>query len=867
MAISDLQAAQIRRFFSEGDLLTQAAEGNLSSEDLAFIMSMPESDDFISASELTELIAAVANNTAASVVQEIDGLESSMTAFTDDLWDRQFEDVYDLLEGQSSILDELGARIDRQIQEVNFNASEAFSGYENDLFNELTFAIASTQTALDQTEESISSQISGILESIKDVVIDESTDVIDALSDPLELIQTTTQTVVDKTTSITSALAEAVPEMGQIVAGAVEGVGTAVTAGFGAAFDGIIDSLGLNQLLNFMQLLGGGMNQASDSLDGFSDLNVREGSWDVPASEADVANMWLMSAPFLGTRLGLQYPNEVERLRQIAYEHSRPQLLDVASTLEYIKRNPRSEDLVIHNLTRAGYDSNKITQLKSLITQPLGLIENTVALRRKFITPETYEEKLRILGLAPDDIELAEKLSMQLPPIGDLIRMVVRDTFEPDVVESGQLSEGFEQFPLETAEELGINNYWAEKYWQAHWELPSLQQGFEMLHRDKIDEQDLLALFKAADLAPGYWEPMQAISYRPYTRVDVRRMHALGVLDESQVLRSYLDLGYDQEKAANLTAFTLAYNDSTKKVEKAKNRDLTKSDIIGMYNDGVLEKDQTFNYLMDIGYSDSEATVLIEREDIQADIKERKADIENVINQAKIKAITYEDAQDRLASLDLTRTETNRALASLSRASQTRTRTPSKTDLDNWLALNLITSGDYAEELRTLGYADRYVDLYVEETTAETESDILSEEVKASQRREPRNVSKGNLESLFQALIISPDDYIAGLQLLGYREADIDNLLTLQQMKLDEREIEERERLARGEEAAIKERLPSRSLLGKLFLKGLIPIDSYRDGLTLLGFNPENIELLSKLITAKGEEIADKQARADSEAG
>ena len=148
MAISDLQAAQIRRFFSEGDLLTQAAEGNLSSEDLAFIMSMPESDDFISASELTELIAAVANNTAASVVQEIDGLESSMTAFTDDLWDRQFEDVYDLLEGQSSILDELGARIDRQIQEVNFNASEAFSGYENDLFNELTFAIASTQTAL-----------------------------------------------------------------------------------------------------------------------------------------------------------------------------------------------------------------------------------------------------------------------------------------------------------------------------------------------------------------------------------------------------------------------------------------------------------------------------------------------------------------------------------------------------------------------------------------------------------------------------------------------------------------------------------------------------------------------------------------------
>ena len=73
--------------------------------------------------------------------------------------------------------------------------------------------------------------------------------------------------------------------------------------------------------------------------------------------------------------------------------------------------------------------------------------------------------------------------------------------------------------------------------------------------------------------------------------------------------------------------------------------------------------------------------------------------------------------------------------------------------------------------------------------------------------------------------------------------------------------------LERGEEAAIKERPPSRSLLGKLFLKGLIDIAAYKNGLTLLGFNPENIELLSKLITAKSEEDADKQTGIDSEAG
>jgi len=172
----------------------------------------------------------------------------------------------------------------------------------------------------------------------------------------------------------------------------------------------------------------------------------------------------------------------------------------------------------------------------------------------------------------------------------------------------------------------------------------------------------------------------------------------------------------------------------------------------------------------------------------------------------------------------------------------------------------LITPGDYAEELRTLGYAERYVQLYVEATTAEAEADILAGEERAAKRREPRSVSKGNLDSLFQAEIIDVDDYTAGLVSLGYRDRDIANLLEQQAVKLEERRLEDRERLARGEDAAVTERLPSRSLLGKLYLKELISIEAYRDGLTMLGFGPDNVELLAKLIGAKAEEDAGQQA-------
>ena len=856
MALTDQTVEFLRSYFTDAELVAQAAAGAITPEDLSQLMAVDAPDGSIAVSALSSMVGSVTDNTESIIFDVITDTESLTGAFADALLDLQLVDAYTIYNAQEDLLESLESSLTTVVREANNDVVDQITTYNAVPIAEVKRVVDLTQQTVEDSESSILGEIGGILSTVKDVVIDETSDIIDKLSDPLEEIQSITQTVVDKTTGIASALAVAVPEMGEIIADAVTDVGSAVTSGFGAAFDGLINSLGLDQLVNFMQLLGGGMDQASEALDGFSNLDVREGSWDVPASKADVANMWLMSAPFLGSRLGLQYPNEVERLKQNAYEHSRPQLLDVGSTLEYIKRNPDAQELVINNLTRAGYDADKIAQLISMIHQPLGVIENTVALRRGFITSETYAEKLRILGLAPDDIELAERLSMQLPPIGDLIRMVVRDTFEPDVVEQGQLSDGFDTFPVETAEQLGLTPYWSEKYWQAHWDLPSLQQGFEMLHRGEIDRDALLALFKAADIAPGYWRPLEAISYRPFTRVDVRRMHAFGVLDESQVLRAYLDIGYDQEKAQALTDFTIAYNDSTKKVEKTRERDLSKSDIIGMYNDGVIDASATRDYLLKLGYSEDEATVLIDREDIQEMRRERKADITNIIDQAKIKALTFEEAQDRLAALDLTRTETNKALADLARVSQTRTRTPSKSDLDEWLSLGLITSGDYAEELRTLGFADRYVDLYVEATTAEQESDLLAQEEKAARRREPRAVSKGNLDSLFQAEIIDSVGYTEGLTTLGYRESDISNLLEQQLLKLEEKSLKELERLERGEEAAQVERLPSRSLLGKLYLKGLIDIAAYEDGLVLLGFSPENVELLSKLITAKGEESA-----------
>jgi len=57
---------------------------------------------------------------------------------------------------------------------------------------------------------------------------------------------------------------------------------------------------------------------------------------------------------------------------------------------------------------------------------------------------------------------------------------------------------------------------------------------------------------------PTYWQDkIEAVSYSPYTRVDVRRMFEMGVLGETELLEAYLDAGYNEERATKLTEWTI----------------------------------------------------------------------------------------------------------------------------------------------------------------------------------------------------------------------------------------------------------------------------------------------------------------------
>ena len=135
------------------------------------------------------------------------------------------------------------------------------------------------------------------------------------------------------------------------------------------------------------------------------------------------------------------------------------------------------------------------------------------------------------------------RATAQLPPVTDIIRFQLREVFL-----EGRREElvGDEARPVydQAMKEWGFDKFWADSYWGAHWQLPSITQLNEMLFRGVISRETWGNYVRFNDFVPAQIDNLARISYSPFTRVDSRRMYRLGVLTDQELLQSYADVGY-----------------------------------------------------------------------------------------------------------------------------------------------------------------------------------------------------------------------------------------------------------------------------------------------------------------------------------
>lgn len=314
----------------------------------------------------------------------------------------------------------------------------------------------------------------------------------------------------------------------------------------------------------------------------------------------------------------------------------------------------------------------------------------------------------RFRQLGYKDKQIAELIQTfpVIPGPGDLFHLVAKEAFEPDMIEHYGYDEEFPEEQVKWLKMQGISDYWAKKYWYAHWDVPSIGQGFEMYQRGVIDFPELWDLFRTIEIPPFWREKLTEIAFMPYTRVDVRRMHAMGTLSDDELIRSYQDVGFSPEKALKMAEFTIQFN-------KQSEKDLTRAQVLDGYKDDLISQQDTQALLIEMGYDSTEASYFISSTDFDKVKDIEKIKLNNVQDKFQNNLIDEFDTREQLSILNLEGSRIEALIEKWKLSILENAKLPSRADLDKFLAAKVITQPIYREQMTKLGYEHKYIEWYL----------------------------------------------------------------------------------------------------------------------------------------------------------
>lgn len=316
-------------------------------------------------------------------------------------------------------------------------------------------------------------------------------------------------------------------------------------------------------------------------------------------------------------------------------------------------------------------------------------------------------EELTKKGFSSEQIAQWRTVREVIPSPNELISIAVREGFNDAVASRFGYDEDYPTEAANWAKKQGMSELFFKAAWRAHWSLPGLVQVREMYHRGIIKEDDLRTYLKAADY-PVFWRNA-IIKWmdRVVTRVDARRMFAMGIWGPVRVYDHHKELGYNDQDAMDLTDWVIAnYMD--------EDRELTKTDILSMYQDGVLNSVETETYLRALDYRSESIALLMAHRDLKRDEAYERQIISNV--KALFVGGLY-DRTDVFAKLGKIATpdaviRQNLAVWDLER--ERKVKVPTITQLRDMVNNKVISIDQFVAEMRNKKYPDKYINWYLD---------------------------------------------------------------------------------------------------------------------------------------------------------
>ena len=621
----------------------------------------------------------------ATVVNELESVVSSVGGFLGDLIDRINDSVRGVLDAIgfginaliSSVGDAFGAlvgtievlveRLDRTVRDVGtFFVELATATLEN-----MTLALVAALGPLIGAGESVLERLAALVESVPGALKDAATRVAEGV--------------------------------GEFVGAPLNTLGSILVTQIEEFFAALIekDSSSHGEILRTLLTRLGAPPDAVEDIASAAD--EASGTSAVFLSAALAFLIPLIIAQFAGAALE---PLAIQTQQKIS-SAVRQTLIAPGDLLDGLFKGDIPESRVSEDFEQAGYTEERVVDLIATFRRAPDISVSLQGWLRGLIDEAELDTVLASNRLRADDAALLKKVVFFVPPAQDLIQMAVREVFSPEIRERFGQDEDFPPEFATFAAQVGISDEWARAYWAAHWALPSPAQGFEMLHRKVIEPADLDVLLRALDVMPFWRDKLTGIACNPLTRVDLRRMHALGLLTDKELQTRYEAIGFNADDAALMVAFTVVFNSSEDELPEEL-LGLTRASVLNMFEDGLIDRDDAVDLITRMGIGSDAAELYVEQRDIELGRRERNNLIESIIRLAGGGRINLSQAEDSLAQTGISAIEITRAVGRITGLISDRDRLPSLAALEKMHTKAIIDDDVFLSTIKALGFNDEW---------------------------------------------------------------------------------------------------------------------------------------------------------------
>ena len=446
-----------------------------------------------------------------------------------------------------------------------------------------------------------------------------------------------------------------------------------------------------------------------------------------------VALAGMVGGSIIGTGVGLGIGGFGRDISNWFNSWRRPTPLDIP-ILAYAEHTGKLDGEAIQtNYANLGYNDAYKAVLFDYYKPKLSVTELLEAEKRIENLDIDVNEELKAHGFNDKEISVLRELSYAYPSPTDFIRFAVRDVFTTDKETQEALSAEFPEDIVPYAEKAGMRKDVLEWYWKAHWELPSPTQVYEMLHRlnpkvlevrgeayksmdldvEKLrtDLETVKFYLKQADYDKRWRERLVAISYSPLTRVDLRRIYALGLIDDAELKARIMELGYTEKDAELIMEFYKTYRQ-----EEA--REWTKTEIKYLLYYGLVNDAEARVLLEKLGYTEDDAKMLIDLWKAKIAEKDMRETQQFIRDAYALGEITREQAEAELRACGLSEDVIKVILDKEDKRRLSSQKLPSPTTVVKWLKNGIITESEAKKILEEINVKKDYIPYYIAEAKA-----------------------------------------------------------------------------------------------------------------------------------------------------